>query len=86
MGESGPATPKAFAAIESLLLSFPMDGRASDSHASEEMSAFLESWDRLDRYQLLALAGALVRWVAHEKQMTEVEVLTALREENWPSA
>ena len=43
-------------------------------------------WEPVERYQLAAIAAAMVRWVAHERGVSEDEVLDAFVEENWPSS
>jgi hypothetical protein len=77
--------PKAIAAIRSLLRSFPLDADTADGHATE-MDEVLESWEPIDRYQLLAVAAAMVRWLAVERGMTEEDLLDAFVDENWPSS
>jgi hypothetical protein len=61
-----------------------MDGAPAPSHDGGALGEVLESWEPIERYQLVAIAAAMVRWVAIERGMTEDEVLDAFIEDNWP--
>ena len=75
--------PKAIDAIRSLLRTFPLEG-APEPSQNAALDSMLSEWTPMDRYQLVAAAATMVRWLAQEKGLSENAVLDSLVEENWP--